>query len=116
MFSSQKLNTTFKKDDFKRASYFNKFCSHAWVDPAINSANLDKDLSLKDCPDLFEQADDISDKVTEFTQNYAYYAEASCTRPFLRAYLRTFRWEIFKVVGTRGVTDILHGMGPFISA
>jgi hypothetical protein len=94
MFSSRHLDITFRKGDYKHASFFNKYISNAWADPAINSANLKKDLTLRDCPDMFEKADDISDKVTEFAQNYAFYAKTNRTRPFLRAFLYTFRRRI----------------------
>jgi len=73
-------------------------------------------MTLADCPDMTEAADDISGKLAEFTQNYADYERAAATRPFLRAFFYTFKWEIARTSIIRFLINGLNICGPMISA
>lgn len=65
---------------------------------------------------MTETADDISGKLAEFTQNFADYERSNATRPFLRAFFCTFKWQIAKVLTVRLIINGLNICGPMISA
>ena len=120
MFGSSKLkeatNTTFKKEDYKQASFFSRYFTFSWVDPAINAANCDKKLTLEDCPDMKEAQDDISGHLDQFTQNYKHYESTKASRPFLRAFFYTFRWQIVRLWAIRTFVNGLNVSLPIISS
>jgi hypothetical protein len=74
MFGSSKLsaatNTTFKKDDYKKASFISKYFTYSWTVPLFNAELCDKKMTYEDFPDMIDKRDYTCEDLELLTQNF----------------------------------------------
>ena len=63
---TENTQTNLKKDDYKKASVFDKYITYKWLD----YINQDESLTLKDLPDMREASDDFTEQLKHLKKNY----------------------------------------------